>query len=633
MSAIHVHPMSLGPPSFGDNDVFSAFYPLGCLTAFAKTYQDGRLRDAFAFGRVTPTPSTRLTETLDALPREPGVFLFSSYVWNHDINMAFAKAVKERLPGSLVVVGGPHVPRMVTPSKEFFARHPYVDMAARHEGEVTLAELLGAISDQKLDAGGLSRLDPTGIAGLTYRRNGDVERTPDRGRNMDLETYPSPYTTGEFDHWLTDRRYIPLETNRGCPYGCTFCDWGAATLSKIARFSMDRVLAEVDFAVKHRIHTIGFCDANFGVLRRDLDIVRYIIAAHQKHGYPRDVGYTNAKSAKSQLLDIVKELRNAGLTRAAQISMQTTDETVLRNVERSNIKTSEYRKMIAFFHREGISPVSDMMLGLPGQTFQTCQRDLQFFFDNKVTAVLFATSVMPNAPMADPAYQERFRITVDADGMVESTYSFTREDYARMFELCLAYKLFVKLGVLKYFLYYAQIEHGLPAMGFLARWLEKVSVDAESYPISARVKRDLLGEGYRGGRKDWLMLAWGDDAGFLFDDPTAFQREILAFIEKEHGIALSGTAVEAVLAANAAVMPKKGSGAAETVSVPHDVAGYFGDLRRLPDVLEIPADFVRLSARAPGEVRVPAHAARASYGFIDIELTTGALELPSNLAI
>ena len=62
---------------------------------------------------------------------------------------------------------------------------------------------------------------------------------------MDLGIYPSPYTTGEFDHWVDGKFYLPIETNRGCPYGCTFCDWGAATLAKIARLSDERVFGEV----------------------------------------------------------------------------------------------------------------------------------------------------------------------------------------------------------------------------------------------------------------------------------------------------------------------------------------------------------------------------------------------------
>src|SRR5262245_4109165 len=175
MHRIAVHPMSLGPDQLGSrSEIFSAFYPLGCLTAYAKADRCGALRDAFAFGRVTPTPEQDVPAALAALPDEPAVFLLSSYVWNHDINMRFAADVKRRAPGSLIVVGGPHVPRLPEPARRFFAAHPYVDIAARHEGEATLADILHAIVRAGADAGGLGRVDFSGVPGLIIRRNGDL---------------------------------------------------------------------------------------------------------------------------------------------------------------------------------------------------------------------------------------------------------------------------------------------------------------------------------------------------------------------------------------------------------------------------------------------------------------------------
>jgi radical SAM superfamily enzyme YgiQ (UPF0313 family) len=634
MSKIHVHPVSLGPNRTQHIEIFTAFYSLGCLAAYAKAHEGGRLREHFEFSPITPRPERDLPEMIDQLPDEPGVFLLSSYVWNHAENMRCAREVKEHHPGSIVVVGGPHVPRAQAPCEEFFAHHPYVDIAVRHEGEVTLAEILSEVARAGVDPDDLSRVDFSPVPGLTFRQNGDLVRTADRGRTMELGLYPSPYITGEFDHWIDDKVYLPLETNRGCPYGCTFCDWGAATLSKIGRMTMDRVLGEVEFAAKHRAHTIGFCDANFGILQRDVDIVRFIIEMKDKYGYPKEVGYTNAKTASSRLTDVIKLLRDAGLTSTAQISMQTTDEQVLQNVERSNIKMAEYRKMIAFFHELEIPAVSDIMLGLPGQTLETCKKDLQFCFDHKVLAVIFATSVMPNAPMADAAYRDKFKLVMGEDGFVESTYSFTREQYAEMFDLCIGYKFFVKLGILKYLLYVAQIDHGLKAMDFVARWMKETAADTGKYPISQRVRHELLERDYRGGLKDWLVLVWSDQqASFLFDNLDAFHREVLQFIENEHGIRLAGSDIEAVLTANREVMPRKGREVPTRVPLAHDVPGYFAYLRKLPRLDELPGDYRPLASWAPGELELRAQAPTTSYHHVDAGPLLAQLEQASNLRI
>jgi radical SAM superfamily enzyme YgiQ (UPF0313 family) len=634
MARLSVHPLCLGPDHFGSPEVLCAFYSLGCLMAYAKAEGGGALTDTFAFGPITPTLRSEAQARVEAWTDAPGVFLLSSYVWNHQVNMEIAAAIKRRSPGSLVVVGGPHIPRAPEPAGRFFAEHPYVDVAARQEGEDTVAELLHAVAAAREAHDDLRRIDLSGVAGLTLRRNGSTVRTPDRARRGDLAALPSPYVGGEFDHWIDGRAYMVIETNRGCPYGCTFCDWGAATLSKIHRMSMERVLAEIDFAGRRRVHSVGLCDANFGILPRDLDIARHLASTRARYDFPREVHYSSAKTAHPRLLDIVKVLREAGFVAAAPISMQTTDERTLANVERANIKTAEYRKMIASFHREDIPAISDMMVGLPGQTLATCQKDLQFFFDHKVLAVIFATSVMPNAPMADAAYRERFQIAIGADGMVESTYSFSRDDYARMFELCLAYKLFVKLGLLKYLLYFVQVEHGVPAMEFVARWLAITAAHPDRYPLSTRVKRDLLGRDYQGGRKDWLVLVWSDEqARFLFDDVEAFQREILGFFAAEHDTPLAGTAVEAVLAANRAVLPRKGRSLPARIPLAHDVARYFDELRALPSVETSPAGHVPLARCGPGWIELAAQPACTSYHYLDVGLTQGGLELTSTLRV
>ncbi|MBF0188828.1 MAG: FAD-dependent thymidylate synthase, partial [Magnetococcales bacterium] len=57
----------------------------------------------------------------------------------------------------------------------------------------------------------------------------------------------------------------------------TFCDWGSATLSKVTRFDMERIKAEIDWFAEKRIEFIFCCDANFGILRRDMEIIDYTV--------------------------------------------------------------------------------------------------------------------------------------------------------------------------------------------------------------------------------------------------------------------------------------------------------------------------------------------------------------------
>ena len=56
-----------------------------------------------------------------------------------------------------------------------------------------------------------------------------------------------------------------IETNRGCPYHCTFCDWGTLIYSKIAKLPLERVFDEIDWLSRSGISDVMPADANFGI--------------------------------------------------------------------------------------------------------------------------------------------------------------------------------------------------------------------------------------------------------------------------------------------------------------------------------------------------------------------------------
>ena len=92
-----------------------------------------------------------------------------------------------------------------------------------------------------------------GVPGITYRDGDRVVRNPDRDRIADLNTLPSPFLTGLFDVYAgVPELFVTLETNRGCPYSCTFCDWGSATASRVRQFDIERVFARARMVLDGR---------------------------------------------------------------------------------------------------------------------------------------------------------------------------------------------------------------------------------------------------------------------------------------------------------------------------------------------------------------------------------------------
>ena len=366
------------------------------------------------------------------------------------------------------------------------------------------------------------------MPGIAYRSDGAFKRTPERQRLADINILPSPYMTGEFEPWFEDLPSTILETNRGCPYGCTYCDWGSATLSKVTRFAPERVVKEIEYIAEKRSKAIFIADANFGMLEQDIEIAKALVDVRRRTGYPHRVATNFAKNGGRRLMAVIKILHEGGLLPTGIIALQTTDRDVLKAIARDNIKTEAYEKMMTYFNSENIPMASDLMIGLPGQTVDSFANDLQFCFDWKVAAVANYTSMMPNAPMAEVSYREQYQILATDDDMVQSTSSFSSEDMRTMKLIYVTYLFHVRYGVLKYILYFLQIDHQVPAIAFLRRWLGSVLANDPKLPISCRVFNEVL---QNGNFRDWASVIWSENANFLFEDPEAYYEEILRFAE------------------------------------------------------------------------------------------------------
>src|SRR5439155_22402978 len=111
-----------------------------------------------------------------------------------------------------------------------------------------------------------------------------VVHTPDRERLKDLDVIPSPILSNLFLAYEGTPLGI-IETNRGCPYSCTFCDWGSNIASKIRKFSIERVFAELEWCAQHQIAGVMCADANFGVFERDVEIAQKVADLKRQYGF------------------------------------------------------------------------------------------------------------------------------------------------------------------------------------------------------------------------------------------------------------------------------------------------------------------------------------------------------------
>ncbi len=556
----------VAPTTPGAVPVYAAFQvatgpplSLGMLTACARQYEGGTLNGHYELRR--PEDPASFLADLAERPG-PAVLLLSNYVWSLEHNLDVARRAKAQHPDLVVIHGGPSTPKFTEDCERFFSEQSeIVDVAVRGEGEITLAEALLAM---RAPGGGLDLSALAMVAGLTFRRpsDGAIVRTDDRPRLPDLDVLPSPYLTGEFDHldpsaWVE----VTLETSRGCPYGCTFCDWGSSTLSRLRKFDVDRVTGEMEWAGRRRFASWAMGDANFGIVARDVEVARRIAAVKARSGFPEFLGFNVAKNTTRHLTAIVDLLVAAGVGPVFSLALQTRDDDTLEAVRRTNISTDHYTDLASSMRRRGLPLQADLMLGLPGQTVASLCADLQFLVDHEIPARMWITHLLPNAPINEPEYRERWQVVANEAGVVVSTRSFSSEDRAEMIRLRHAYTVFERFGLLRHVGRHVQWDHGVPMLTLVRRILAVCQERPDRYPL----------------------LNWSTRYFDCFSIPPlgwqSFYDELRRFLAVELDIPAS-PALNSVLSLQAFLMPEIGREFPATIELVHDYPAYFEERTR-----------------------------------------------------
>lgn len=335
----------------------------------------------------------------------------SCYVWNIHASLRLARGAKERWPHALVVIGGPSAPLFPSRIGAFFRDHPEVDVIVHHEGELTFAAVLEAVAD----GGDLSL-----VQGISYRTSEGPEgyfTTPPRPRIDDLDLLPSPYLNGMFDA-IADRHGSAItgaliETNRGCPYQCTFCEWGNPEKNAVRKYSLERVCAELEWVARRGMYYAYAADANFGIFyERDLEIARRISELRQQHGAPGFFFVNWLKNSHTRLVSLAEALRAGGVETATTLAAQSYNDETLQLIKRKNLALAKRDEIREIFDQHGYATYVELILGLPGETLESFRKGLALTLSPRLNdwGMLYLCQMIETAEMASPESRSRFRI-------------------------------------------------------------------------------------------------------------------------------------------------------------------------------------------------------------------------------
>ncbi|MDO8516215.1 MAG: hypothetical protein Q7S28_03125, partial [bacterium] len=161
-----------------------------------------------------------------------------------------------------------------------------------------------------------------------------------------------------------------METNRKCPFACTFCSW---PMGKPVLRPIEQVFQMLDNAIlKYRAGYVFIFDANFGIFReRDLAIAEHIVKLKREHGLPRSANVQDGKNVEEWVYKIRKTLITGGIDSPAIIALQSIHPPTLKAIKRTNIKTESYKVNQARFASENIPTMTDLILALPEETLES----------------------------------------------------------------------------------------------------------------------------------------------------------------------------------------------------------------------------------------------------------------------
>ncbi len=348
--------------------------PLGLAYNAAVLEKNGyevKIRDTYAL-------KEDINEFVDYIVKEkPDIIGAGVLTFNFQQAIKVTKMIKEHLPNTKVVFGGPHATR----SPEEVINSGLVDLAVIGESEYTFLEIVEHYSGKKKK---LSEID-----GIAYKEKNKIIKTKPRSYIINLDELPFPAY-----HLLPMDKYHPapngykklpagiIMASRGCPFTCTFCDRPIFGQKYRIR-SAENVIAEMKILKeKYSMKEIDFFDEMFGINKKWLDKFCNLLIESKL-----DLLWSAYHRCDNVNQEILKKMKQAGCWRIFY-GVESGSQEVLDTIKKRET-VQDMRNAIKWTKEAGIEVMANFMLGLPNEDPKKAEETIRLAIETDPDYVKF----------------------------------------------------------------------------------------------------------------------------------------------------------------------------------------------------------------------------------------------------
>ncbi|HLG58843.1 MAG TPA: cobalamin-dependent protein [Vicinamibacterales bacterium] len=366
---------------------FSIYDQFPLTSAYLHSYAraDAAVAEAFEFVYYTTEVSrVQYDATLQTIRGlDARILCFSCYVWNMGLIRRLVRDLAGDRNVDKIILGGHqvthHIEQYVRPTDGKI-------VVINGQGEIPFRATLQRLSD----TGELE-----GIRGVSFYRDGELWNGGEAEMLTNLDEIPSPFLGGQFERMT--HPITVFETNRGCPYKCSFCTWGGDTL-KVTKFSTERIKEELLWIAKKSVLFVYLADANWGMLPRDIEISGHIARLKKDYGAPFMVYYAAAKNKPKGSVACIEQFHEGGVITSQALGIQSLNDHTLELIDRKNIKTQAFLQMFDDLKIRHIDSYCELIWPLPGETLETLKGGFDRLIDlGAQTTVMYPAILINNA--------------------------------------------------------------------------------------------------------------------------------------------------------------------------------------------------------------------------------------------